>query len=33
MRDPEAKRTMLGLAESYDELAKRAEDRKLTAKP
>jgi hypothetical protein len=28
MRDPEAKRFMLGLAKSYEGLAKRAEERK-----
>ena len=33
MRDPDAKRFMLGLAKSYEELAKRAEDRKNAARP
>jgi hypothetical protein len=33
MRDPEAKRFMLGLAKSYEVLAKRAEDRKNAARP
>jgi len=33
MRDLDAKRFMLGLATSYEELAKRAEDRKNAARP
>jgi hypothetical protein len=31
LTDPEAKRMMLGIAQSYDRLAKRAEERQLSA--